>query len=168
MPTAAELFERHHRSVFGFLRRMEGSAQDAEDLTQEVFLRVLRALDQYQERALERAWVFRIARNVWLDHRRALGRAPQAGPVADIHLARPPAGALAGLALDQALARLPEGEREAFLLREVGGLGYVEIAEATGATPDAVRSRIHRARLALRAMLGGAPAVSRQAGRQEA
>jgi RNA polymerase sigma-70 factor, ECF subfamily len=168
MPTAAELFERHHRSVFGFLRRMEGSAQDAEDLTQEVFLRVLRALDQYQERALERAWVFRIARNVWLDHRRALSRAPRAAPATDIHLARPAAGGLAGLALDQALARLPEAEREAFLLREVGGLGYVEIAEATGATPDAVRSRIHRARLALRTMLGGTTAASRQAGRQEA
>jgi RNA polymerase sigma-70 factor (ECF subfamily) len=50
---------------------------------------------------------------------------------------------------------LPEGEREAFVMREVAGLGYAEIAEATGATADAVRNRIHRARLSLRHVLAG-------------
>jgi RNA polymerase sigma-70 factor, ECF subfamily len=77
MPTALELFERHHVAVFWFLRRMEMPAADAEDLTQEVFVRVLRGLDSYEERQLERAWVFRIARNVWLDHWRARRRAPR-------------------------------------------------------------------------------------------
>ena len=153
MPTAADLFDRHHRSVFRFLRRMEGSSEDAEDLTQEVFLRVLRALDGYEERQLERAWVFRIARNVWLDHRRGRGRAPATEPIADGHAERRSANPTSAIGLDEALARLGDAEREAFLMREVGGLGYVEIGEATGAPPDAVRSRIHRARVALRRTL---------------
>jgi RNA polymerase sigma-70 factor (ECF subfamily) len=153
MPTAADLFERHHRAVFSFLRRMTGSNEDAEDLTQEVFMRVLKAIDGYQERSRERAWVFRIARNVWLDHNRARGRAPAVEPIRDPHVGRLPDPQDSRLALQQALACLGDAEREAFLMREAGGLGYAEIAEATGATPDAVRSRIHRARLALRRTL---------------
>jgi RNA polymerase sigma-70 factor (ECF subfamily) len=62
--------------------------------------------------------------------------------------------------LDEALSRLPEEDREAFLMREVGGLGYREIAEASGASPDAARMRIYRARLALRQAL----AASRSTG----
>jgi len=153
MPTALELFERHHVAVFRFLRRMEMPAADAEDLTQEVFVRVLRGLDSYEERQLERAWVFRIARNVWLDHWRARRRAP---PELIVELDAAVATAPTQedrLALEHALDRLQDAEREAFVMREMGGLGYAEIAEATGATPDAVRSRIHRARLALRQAL---------------
>jgi RNA polymerase sigma-70 factor (ECF subfamily) len=163
MPTAGELFERHHQSVFRFLRRMEGSGPEAEDLTQEVFLRALRALDGYEERQLERAWVFRIARNVLLDHRRSRGRIPASEPIADTHVVNLRPGPPTRLALDEALGRLGEADREAFLMREVGGLGYTEIGAATGATPDAVRSRIHRARLALRKTLSsGIPGAQRE------
>lgn len=123
----ADLFERHHRPVFSFLRRMTGSNEDAEDLTQEVFVRVLKAIHGYQERSLERAWVFRIARNVGLDHNRARGRAPAVEPVCDRHVARLPDPQDSRLALQQALARLGDAEREAFLMREAGGLGYAEI-----------------------------------------
>jgi DNA-directed RNA polymerase specialized sigma24 family protein len=82
---------------------MGGSAPEAEDLTQEVFLRVVRALARYEERELERAWVFRIARNVLLDHRRAQGRAPTAEPIADSHVVRLHPGPTEGLALEEAL-----------------------------------------------------------------
>jgi RNA polymerase sigma-70 factor (ECF subfamily) len=168
MPTAPDVFERHHVAVFRFLRRMGVSTADAEDLTQEVFLRVVRALSGYEERQSERAWVFRIARNVRSDHWRARGRAPQREPLADGHLATRSVANIERLALEEALDGLGEAEREAFLLREVGGLGYSEIAEVTGATPDAVRSRIHRARLALRQALGGGRRIERAAGGQEA
>jgi RNA polymerase sigma-70 factor (ECF subfamily) len=168
MPTAADLFERHHRSVFRFLCRMGGSVADAEDLTQEVFLRVVRALAGYEERELERAWVFRIARNVLLDHRRSQGRAPTAEPIADSHVVRLPLGPTTRLALEEALADLGEAEREAFLMREIGGLGYVEIGAITGATPDAVRSRIHRARLALRNALEDEHMTRSRMGKREA
>jgi len=167
MPTALDVFERHHVAVFRFVRRMGLSTADAEDLTQEVFLRVVRAISAYQDRQSERAWVFRIARNMLNDRWRAGARAPAAEPLSegDHPGLSPPR--VDGLALDEALGRLAEAEREAFLLREVGGLGYAEIAEATGATPDAVRNRIHRARLALRQTLGPRHAATRTAGGPE-
>ena len=62
--------------------------------------------------------------------------------------------------LDQALTRLADEDRAAFLMREVGGLGYRDIADASGATPDAVRMRIYRARLALREALGPSRSVA--------
>ena len=68
----------------------------------------------------------------------------------------PPAQPLATF-LDEALSLLPEPEREAFVLREQGGLGYDEIAAITGATPDAIRNRIHRARCQLRQFLEATP-----------
>jgi RNA polymerase sigma-70 factor (ECF subfamily) len=167
MPTALDFFERYHRAVFCFLRRMEGAGGDAEDLTQEVFLRVLRALDTYEERQLERAWVFRIARNVWLDHTRSRQRAGRLQPVDEPPVVRLAAAQGTQVALDHALARLQETDREAFLMREVAGLGYAEIAETLELTPDAVRNRIHRAWLALRECLEAPRAISRTAGRME-
>jgi len=135
---------------------MTGSPSLAEDLTQEVFLRVVRGLDGYDERSREVSWIFRIARNVLVDRHRARARSPQDVSPQDAAIASRPANQVVTAILDEALARLPEDEREAFLMREVGGLGYGEIAEASGATPDAARMRIYRARLALRAALGPA------------
>ena len=155
-PDAAALFDRHHLAVFRFLRRMTGSPSLAEDLTQEVFLRVVRGLDGYDERSREVSWIFRIARNVLVDRHRARARSPQDASLQDAAVVSRPATQVLTAILDEALARLPEEEREAFLMREVGGLGYHDIAEASGATPDAARMRIYRARLVLRAALGPA------------
>jgi RNA polymerase sigma factor (sigma-70 family) len=152
-PGAEGIFERHHLAVFRFLRRMTGQVSLAEDLTQEVFLRVVRRIGTYQDLSRERSWVFRITRNVLMDDRRRTSRAPLAfGLDGFIEVAQPAAQGLA-TALQQALQALPEEDREAFLMREVGGLGYEEIAEATGATHDAARMRIYRARRALRVAL---------------
>ncbi len=168
MPTALDLFERHHLAVFRFLRRMGLPQADAEDLTQDVFLRVVQALPSYEERQSERAWVFRIARNLRLDRWRSAGREPATEPLSEEKVVAIAAARVDALAIEQALARLGEAEREAFVLREVGGLGYLEIAAATGATRDAVRSRIHRARLSLRETLGGARRSSCAGGGREA
>src|SRR2546426_4023374 len=74
---AAAIFERNHLAVYRFLRRATGDGPTAEDLTQDVFLRIVRRLDRYEDRLRERAWVFRIARNVLIDrHRRTLRNAP--------------------------------------------------------------------------------------------
>jgi RNA polymerase sigma factor (sigma-70 family) len=158
-PDPARLFDRHHLSVFRFLRRMTGSPSLAEDLTQEVFLRVVRALEGYDERSREVSWIFRIARNVLVDRHRARDRSPQDTSMQDAAVVSRPATQVLTAILDQALARLPEEDREAFLMREVGGLGYRDIAEASGATPDAARMRIYRARLALREALGSSRSV---------
>jgi RNA polymerase sigma factor (sigma-70 family) len=106
MPTALDLFERHHVAVFRFLRGMRLPTQDAEDLTQEVFLRVLRGLSRYEERQTERAWVFRIARNVWIDHLRARDRAPASLPRGDPRGLATPPGQVVRAAIDEALARI--------------------------------------------------------------
>jgi RNA polymerase sigma-70 factor (ECF subfamily) len=141
-----ELFARYGEPVFRFLRRFLRDAAAAEDLTQEAFLRALRA--SYRSEGTDGAWVFQIARNLARDHLRARARLPpidvlddQPGVSGDRTLK---------LALDAALATLSKDDREVFLLKEVAGLSYADIAAACGLTPDAVRSRLHRARLALR------------------
>ena len=149
-PDAAALFERHHLAVFRFLRRMTGNPSLAEDLTQEVFLRVVRGLGAYDERSREVSWIFRIARNLMIDRHRARARSPRDASIDEAAVVSRPATQVVTAILDDALSRLPEEEREAFLMREVGGLGYGEIAEVSGVTPDAARMRIYRARLALR------------------
>ena len=149
------MFERHHVAIYRYLLRMLGSRDRAEELTQDVFVHALRAADQYEERAQERAWLFRIARNLRLDALRRDRRASTASTVdgADPEEPRQPAQQALQSSLRQALAMLPDDEREAFVLAEVVGLSYAEIAAACSATPAAVRSRIYRARMQLRAVL---------------
>jgi len=146
------MFERHHIAIYRYLLRMIGSRERAEELTQEVFLRALKAADSYEERSSERAWLFRIAHNLRLDEARHARRTPPMSAVDDAEPSAPAQQALR-VSLLQALAMLPDEEREAFVLAEVVGLSYVEIAEACAATTAAIRSRIYRARMQLRAVL---------------
>jgi RNA polymerase sigma-70 factor (ECF subfamily) len=143
------LFAQYREPVYRFLRRLLSDAAAAEDLTQDVFLRAMGA--RYQANDQARAWVFQIARNLARDHVR---KARHRGPVLEAP-DEPAPFTDRGVAMDvhAAIQRLPEDDREMFLLREVGGLGYAEIALTCGATPDAVRNRLHRARLALRSAL---------------
>ena len=148
-----ELFQRYHLGVFRYLRRSTGSADRAQDLTQEVFLRALRSLPGYRAEGRERAWIFTLARNVLLNDRRDLARQieTQSDPEPSTSVNRVEPGLR--LDLESALASLPALDRDVFLLREIGGLGYAEIAKACEISPDSVRSRIYRARMALRATL---------------
>jgi RNA polymerase sigma-70 factor (ECF subfamily) len=149
------LFELHHLAVFRYLLRQTGLRADAEDLTQEVFLRALRAIDGYEHQGRDRAWLFSIAHNLVVDGSRRARRLPRidAG-VAPDSLASNGDATLDALALEQAIGRLPALEREALVLREVVGLSYAEIAEVTGAKPDAVAARLYRARSGMRRLLG--------------
>jgi RNA polymerase sigma factor (sigma-70 family) len=147
---AKRLFAQHGTVVHRYFTRLTGNITAAEDLTQEVFLRVVRAAGSYEHRERERAWIFCIARNVLLDLRRQEARASAVD--SRLEPITPAAqGTRAGLR--EALARLAPEDREAFLLREIAGLSYSEIAAATDSTIPAVRSRIYRARQALREML---------------
>ncbi len=154
MKRVRELFQRYHLGVFRYLRRSTGSADRAQDLTQEVFLRVLRSLPRYRAEDRDRSWIFTLARNVLLNDRRDQARRIDArtDPVPSAPVERVEPGLR--LDLERALAGLPALDRDAFLLREIGGLGYAEIARACEISPDSVRSRIYRARLALRSTLG--------------
>ena len=153
MIDSASLYIEHRDQVFRYLSRVVGHAETARDLTQEVFLRVTRAATRPDEPDQSRAWVFSIARNLALNHIRDSGRKP----VSVVMAVEPGRRATqeTGAVVQQALATLAELDRDVFLLRESAGLSYDEIATTCEISPDAVRSRLHRARQTLRAALSG-------------
>jgi RNA polymerase sigma-70 factor, ECF subfamily len=150
--TSHLLFATYRDGVFRYLSRIVGPA-DASDLTQEVFLRVSRSAAPETNAGEQRAWVFRIARNLALNHRRDTDRRPQFVALVDTPSSASQEDAVA---LHEALDQLAALDRDVFLLREVAGLSYDEIASASELTADAVRSRLHRARQQLRASLSPA------------
>ena len=155
------LFAEHQRGVFRYLCRIVGQPDAARDLTQEVFLRVARAGVPDTTEGGRRAWVFRIARNLALNHLRDGHRRPQSVELGD---SAAPATQELAAALQQALAALPDVERDIFLMRETAGLSYDEIAVACELSVDAVRSRLHRARQQLRQALDAPISQQRQGG----
>lgn len=150
MADADVLFAAHRDGVFRYLCRIVGRSETARDLTQEVFLRVARAQAPQSGVDAQRAWLFTIARNLALNHVRDGHRRPM-----QVEMVERPGAATQELAaaLREALASLADLDRDVFLLRESVGLSYDEIAEACALSPDAVRSRLHRARQQLRSIL---------------
>jgi RNA polymerase sigma-70 factor, ECF subfamily len=148
------LFAEHRQGVFRYLCRILGQTDAAHDLTQEVFLRVSRTRVPDADAAGRRAWVFRIARNLALNHVRDEQRRPVSGAVPLAETSEPATQELA-VAIAQALASLQDLDRDVFLLRETAGLSYDEIAATCDLTVEAVRARLHRARVALRESLDG-------------
>ncbi len=155
MGDADVLFSAHRDGIFRYLCRLVGYRQ-AGELTQEVFLRVARGPVPDADEARRRAWVFSIARNLALNHVRDDRRR---GTRVDLHDAPSAPTQELGAALREALGRLAPTDREVFLMRETAGLSYSEIALACNLSADAVRSRLHRARQQLRAVLS--PTLSR-------
>ena len=148
---AEALFTAHQPGLQRYLSRVVGHREIARDLTQDVFVRVVSSAALPGTDGERRAWIFRIARNLAIDHRRRqIVRDAAAG-------AAPPSAAAGAqdtaLAVNEALAALDPVDRDVFLMREAGGLSYAEVAAACDLTVEAVRSRIHRARLALRERL---------------
>lgn len=153
MADAEALFAEHQPGVLRYLTRVVGHADTARDLTQEVFLRISRADVPRASSEQLRGWVFRIARNLALNHLRDRGRRPDPAPLPET--SAQPARQELSVAVGEALARLADLDRDVFLLREAAGLSYDEIASACELTTDAVRARLHRARLQLRDALDG-------------
>jgi RNA polymerase sigma-70 factor (ECF subfamily) len=148
MAEVEHLFVAYRDRVYRYFCRAVGIAS-AGDLTQEVFLRATRA--PVTTVGDGRAWIFRVARNLALDHHRQRRRHPEAMlPPSDV--GRPQQQDVA-TEINEALNALPDLDRDVFLMRELGGLSYDEISTACDLTADAVRSRIHRTRLQLRATL---------------
>lgn len=129
-----------------------GDRADADELTQEVYLRALPALRQFRGEASARTWLLQIARHVCADHvrrrtrRRALvERLTQRTPADDL-VERPRTGELD---LDEAVQALAPNRREAFVLTQVAGLSYAEAAEVCEVPIGTIRSRVARARAEL-------------------
>ncbi len=153
MPDAETLFALYQDRLRRYLGRASGETELARDMTQEVFLRVSRVAIPVAPAHQLAGWLFRIARNVAAHHHRQRSRrSEEALGITD----KATGGATqeTTVALNQALSMLPELDRHVFLMREMSGLSYDEIANACELTPDAVRNRIHRARLQLREVLG--------------
>src|SRR5258705_814121 len=165
---AEALFAAHQHRLFKYFCRVVGQADAARDLTQDVFLRVSRTTIPVAADGEVRAWLFQIARNLALDYHRKRLRHPEPSELLDA--ARSPSQDV-DFAVNEALAALADLDRDVFLMREVAGLGYEEIARAGGMTPGALRSRIPPAPLQLREDPAAPTATRRtspirQAGRQ--
>jgi RNA polymerase sigma-70 factor, ECF subfamily len=157
---AEALFAAHQPGLLRYLSRAVGQTETARDLTQDVFLRIAGSATFPASDDERRVWIFRIARNLAIDHQRRhhVRFETSAGPRTDVGR---PAGQDTSLAVNEALAALDPLDRDVFLMREVAGLSYAEVATACDLTVAAVRSRIHRARLELRERLRGPIAAAR-------
>jgi RNA polymerase sigma-70 factor, ECF subfamily len=161
----AELVVMHAGHVVGALRRFGLDASDADEVAQEVFLRAWRGLARFEERAQFSTWVYRIAFNE--AQRRLSRRAPprvEVDPDRDDAVTSLPEAAHLGpeaqaldhefqQALDRALVQLPHEWRAAVVLRDIEGLSTQEAARVVGARQLAFKSRLHRGRMQLRALL---------------
>ena len=165
------LVERYQHRLLGVMVHLVGRVEEAEDLTQEVFLRVYRARKGYRPRARFSTWLFTIANNLALNHLRGKGRNPTVAIGAEDTGSRPslPVGARA-LAREgtpsaqmrqvelsdvvrEALGVLGEDQRLAVLLNKFEEMSYAEIAEVMGRSEAAVKSLLARARNHLREQL---------------
>lgn len=163
MPSWSDLVAEHADSVYRLAFRLSGNQHDAEDLTQETFMRVFRSLDRYQAGTFE-GWLHRITTNLFLDlarHRSKIRM--EALPedydrVAGTDMTPEQAYSVANLdpALQQALDELSPDFRVAVVLCDVVGMSYDEIAETLGVKMGTVRSRIHRGRSQLKTALESA------------
>jgi RNA polymerase sigma-70 factor, ECF subfamily len=160
VPSWEEVARDHGRFLYTVAFRLTGNDDDAQDLVQEVLLRVRRGLETYKPGSLE-GWLSRITTNTFLDEVRRRRRRPVDLFPEDPDRVVPPSAAadvaLAAEALpddvQSALRRLPPDYRAAVVLCDVVGLAYQEIADALDTPVGTVRSRIHRGRAQLRELL---------------
>ena len=151
------LYRRHVPRIHGLTRRMLGEDL-ADEVTQDVFVRAWKKLDTFRGDAAFGTWLHRVAVNLVLARRKELGRRRDRfvadGEAALQREARAVPRPTTRIELDAALARLPEGARQVFVLHDVEGYRHREIAELLGVTTGTTKAQLHRARMILRRHLG--------------
>lgn len=164
------LVETYSTRLYGYFYRLTGSRHDAEDLLQEVFVRLVRMIGQYQHQDRFDGWLFRIAANLVRDRvrrsRRTAGIRPRGGvseaeadPLEEVPdlAAEPPEGGMDRAEqvdrLQQAIEQLPEPERQVILLRHFSQLSFREIAEVMGTPLGTALARAHRGLAKLRELM---------------
>ncbi|MBB1018291.1 RNA polymerase sigma factor SigE [Dietzia sp. DQ11-71] len=163
MPSWYELVAQHGDRVYRLAYRLCGNAHDAEDITQEAFIRVFRSLDRYKPGTFE-GWMHRIVTNLFLDSARRRGRIRFEALPEDAERVpgreRSPEQVISEETFDPvlqtALANLSPEFRAAVVLSDIEDLSYEEVGRILGVKMGTVRSRIHRGRAALRAELEAA------------
>ena len=167
-----QLYDRHHRSVFLLVRQYFPQRQRAEEVFQEIFMKLLDRLDRFQSEGSFRAWLFTLSRNHCIDRLRYQARRPETpasafGDPEEGNNILEHADATEGNQEDKAyekqlgeqlqgaLDKLPEEQRETFLLKESGGLTFEEIAQTMGVSVNTAKSRMRYALAHLRRVLRG-------------
>lgn len=150
------LYDGHVGRIFLTILRLESDHDLAEELTQETFIHAWRGLPQFKGESAFGTWLFRLAVNRVLTHRRAAGRkrrwlAPSGTPTEEIAARAAPPGT--ALDLEHAIAGLPEGARAVFILHDVEGFQHQEIAKTLGIAVGTSKAHLFRARRLLREAL---------------
>ncbi len=147
------LYVRYADDVFGYVRSIVRDHHEAEDITQNVFAKLITAIGKYEERTVPfAAWIMRVARNATLDHIRARRQLP----VEEVRISDTGDDRRAferRQCLTEALSALPEEQRKVLVLRHMTGLSPREIADRMGKTESAVHGLHHRGRAALKQTL---------------
>jgi RNA polymerase sigma-70 factor (ECF subfamily) len=147
----ADLFARYRGTVWGFFRRRVWDAARAEDLTQETFVALLKAAPRYEPRAPFRSFLFGIAFNLVAEERRRAKHSGSADALPGLAASAPDLDVV--MHVRQAIASLAPVDRDVLMLREFETLSYAEIAATLGVPVNTVRSRLFRARMAVREKL---------------
>jgi RNA polymerase sigma-70 factor (ECF subfamily) len=152
-----QLVERHRAMVYRVAYQFAGNHHDAEDIAQEVFIKIFRSLGRFRHDAQLTSWMYRIVMNACIDHRRRhspAGAAPF-GEEAELKMLNTPAegpgpeerayGGELGAVLEAEIQRLPPGQRVVFIMRHHQGLKLGEIADALGLAEGTVKRQLHAA-----------------------
>ncbi len=153
-----ELYRHHAGRVYALCLRLTGDGRDAEERTQDVFVRLWDKLRSFRGESAFSSWLHRLAVNVVLNERRTTGRrerrvmpAEDPDDVVGAQHAAPPAGL--SIDLERAIAELPDGAREVFVLYDIEGYGHGEIAQLAGIAEGTSKAQLFRARRLLREKL---------------
>jgi RNA polymerase sigma-70 factor (ECF subfamily) len=155
-----EIVSRYQRKVFNVAYQFVGKHDEAEDLTQEIFLKIFKSLDTFDRRANFQTWLISISRNLCIDHYRSVRKEramlDREVDASELSPASGEPGPLAALEQDDrvmllrhAMAALPETLRTAVLMRDIQELSYQEIAQRLDLPEGTVKSRINRGRTEL-------------------
>jgi len=156
-----EIHRRYHRLVYAIALRMTRNPADAEDLTQESFISVLRKIGSFRGEAAFASWLYRLTVNQVKMHFRRCRKKPER-QMSEVELTERTAGGARGanstpmldrLNIEQAVRRLPAGYRAVFILHDVAGYEHKEIAHLLRYSAGNSKSQLHRARIKLRALL---------------
>jgi RNA polymerase sigma-70 factor (ECF subfamily) len=159
----AQVFATHRDGIFGVCLRMLRNHEEAEDITQEVFLRAVMGIEQFRGDALLKTWLHKIAHNLCLTRIAAKKTSAECtsdgSGIEELESEEPDAEAASASielreALERAIGELEPPFREAILLRVFEDLSYQEIARVTGVPENTVKTRIYRARAKLQQRLG--------------
>ncbi len=152
----SQLYERHADDVYRVALRLTGSSADAYDITHDVFVGLPEALQRYSERAAFGAWLRKVTARTALMRLRAQRRRREVAlsALGGLALSTGSDPAIDRVSLERAIARLPEQLRAVYVLREIEGFSYDEIADMLGIRRNTAEVRLHRARRRLRALLG--------------